>query len=75
MTAGVAFKKGRKTMPTDRPNRHKPSEFDWWSFMGLLGALLLLVATGIGYVDGLTDARKQAAVEAYLETGINQPQL
>ena len=61
-------------MPTEYPNRRdKAIKLDWWTSGCLLGAFLLFVATGIGYVDGQIDAQKQADVKAYLETGINQP--
>ena len=61
-------------MPADSPHqREKAREYDWWTIVGFLGAFLLLIATGIGYINREIDARKQAAVNAYLETGISQP--
>jgi hypothetical protein len=63
------------TMPTEyrqRPaNRH--TQHDWVSLIGILGALLILVVSSIGYIANKMDSPRQAAVKAYLESGISPP--
>ena len=40
-------------MSADSPHqREKAREYDWWTIVGFLGAFLLLIARGIGYING-----------------------
>ena len=62
-------------MPTEYPDRPTKSrtQYDWVSFIGVLGALLILVVSSIGYIANKIDSPRQAAVKAYLESGISPP--
>jgi len=64
-------------MPTEYRQRPTKShtQYDWMSLVGILGALLILVVSSIGYIAHKIDSPRQAAVKSYLDTGINPPRL
>ena len=63
-------------MPTEyrqRPANKSHTQYDWVSLIGIFGALLVLVVSSIGYIANKMDSPRQAAVKAYLESGISPP--
>ena len=62
-------------MPTEYRQRpaKSHSQYDWVSLIGILGALLIVVVSSIGYIANKMDSPRQAAVKAYLESGISPP--
>jgi hypothetical protein len=59
-------------MPTNYdPHPKKKPKSDWLSWLGMLGALLILIASSAGY--SLKKEAILAAETAYLKTGISPP--
>jgi hypothetical protein len=62
-------------MPTDYHKRpaKKEASLDWLSLIGVVSALLILLASSVGYISEKIDAPRKASDKAYLDSGISPP--